>query len=95
MTDVILPNSRGRCEAAIPQGAGELPRRTPAGSRNIKTLPAVVDTFVRAIKTSDFDRRLRIVEADLPARPADVPEMFDAGNPGNSICWRDSALDTR
>jgi uncharacterized protein DUF5681 len=28
------------------------------------TIAAVVDTFVRAIETSDFDRRLKIMEAD-------------------------------
>ena len=28
------------------------------------TIAAVVDTFVRAIETSDFERRLRLVEAD-------------------------------
>ena len=33
------------------------------------TIAAVVDTFVRAIETSDFERRLRIVEADLPEHP--------------------------
>ena len=27
--------------------------------------------------------------------PADVPEMFDAGKYGNSIYWRDLALDSR
>jgi hypothetical protein len=39
---------------------------------------AVVATFVRAIETSDFERLLKIVEADLPARPEDMPELFDA-----------------
>ena len=39
----------------------------------------MVDTFVRAIETSDFERRLKIVEADLPARPGEVPEMYCAG----------------
>src|SRR5438876_8413329 len=43
------------------------------------TIAAVVDTFVRAIETSDFDRRLKIVEADLPTAREEVPEMFDAG----------------
>ena len=28
------------------------------------TIAAVVDTFVRAIETSDFERRLKIVEAE-------------------------------
>jgi hypothetical protein len=39
----------------------------------------VVDTFVRAIETSDFERRLKIVEADIPTSREDVPEMFGAG----------------
>jgi hypothetical protein len=30
----------------------------------------VVDTFVRAIETSDFERRLRLVEADHPSEAA-------------------------
>ena len=45
------------------------------------TIAAVVDTFVRAIETSDFERRLKIVEAGtkLPEYPEGVPEMFGAG----------------
>jgi hypothetical protein len=39
----------------------------------------VVDTFVRAIETSDFDRRLKIVEADIPTSREDAPEMFSPG----------------
>jgi len=44
--------------------------RPPCGSasnafwRRTATIAAVVDTFVRAIETSDFDRRLQLVEAD-------------------------------
>jgi hypothetical protein len=38
----------------------------------------VVYTFVRAIETSEFDRRLKIVEADLPAPRKDVPGMYGA-----------------
>jgi hypothetical protein len=41
------------------------------------------------------DRRLTIMEAHLPARAKAVPEMFGAGNPGNSIYWEDLALDPR
>ena len=55
----------------------------------------MVDTFVRAIETSDFDRRLKIMEAELPGHPGDVPEMFGAMNPRNSIYWEDLALDSR
>ena len=32
------------------------------------TIAAVVDTFVRAIETSDFDRRLQLVEDDFAGR---------------------------
>jgi hypothetical protein len=34
------------------------------------TIAAVVDTFVRAIETSDFERRLRQVEAEVTAEPS-------------------------
>jgi hypothetical protein len=39
------------------------------------TIAAVVDTFGRAIETSDFERRLRLVEADYfdqPGAPAAI-----------------------
>ena len=32
------------------------------------TIAAVVDTFVRAIETSDFDRRLQLMEDDFASR---------------------------
>ena len=59
------------------------------------TIAAVVDTFARAIETSDFERRLKIVEAERPACLTDVRGMFDGGNPGNSIYWREFAVDSR
>jgi|SRR4051794_28827723 hypothetical protein len=59
------------------------------------TIAAVVDPLFRAIETSDFDRRLKIMEAELPGHPGDVPEMFGAMNPRNSIYWEDLALDSR
>jgi hypothetical protein len=59
------------------------------------TIAAVVDTFVRAIETSDFDRRLKIMEGELLDRHGDGPEMFGAGNPGNSTFWRAFAADPR
>ena len=59
------------------------------------TIPAGIDTFVRAIETSDFERRLQILEAELPARPEEVAELFDAGNRGYSIDRRESALNSR
>jgi hypothetical protein len=42
-------------------------------------IAAVVDTFVRAIETSDFERRLKIVEDEQAAHLADVPGMFSPG----------------
>src|ERR1700737_1236075 len=46
------------------------------------TIAAVVDTFVRAIETSDFERRLKIVEDEHAAQPAHVPGMFGTGPGG-------------
>ena len=45
-------------------------------------IAAVVDTFVRAIETSDFERRLKIVEDEYAAQPAHVPGMFGIGPGG-------------
>ena len=39
-------------------------------------------TFVRAIETSDFERRLKIVEDEHAAQPAHVPGMFGTGPGG-------------
>ena len=46
------------------------------------TIGAVVDTFVRAIETSDFERRLRLVEADHFNHPGDAAGMYGAGPNG-------------
>ena len=43
------------------------------------TIAAVVDTFVRAIETSDFERRLQLVEADHFNQPGEAPGMNGAG----------------
>jgi hypothetical protein len=43
------------------------------------TIAAVVATFVRAIETSDFERRLKIVEDEHAAQPAHSPGMFGTG----------------
>jgi hypothetical protein len=51
-------------------------------------IAAVVDTFVRAIETSDFERRLKIVEDEHAAQPSDVPESSAPGWTGNSIYRR-------
>jgi hypothetical protein len=42
----------------------------------------VVDTFVRAIETSDFERRLRLVEADHFNHQAEAAGMNGAGPNG-------------
>jgi hypothetical protein len=63
-------------------------RRGEAG-----TIAGVVDSFVWAIETSDFERRLQILEADL--LPADGPNGAAPGYPANSIYWRGFALDSR
>jgi len=46
------------------------------------TIAAVVDTFVRAIETSDFERRLRLVEADHFSHPGEAAGMYGAGRNG-------------
>ena len=43
------------------------------------TIAAVVDTFVRAIETSDFERRLQLVEADRSDHPDAAAGMYGAG----------------
>jgi hypothetical protein len=43
------------------------------------TIAAVVDTFVRAIETSDFDRRLQLVQADCSNDPGAVTGMSRTG----------------
>jgi hypothetical protein len=40
----------------------------------------VVDTFVRAIETSDFERRLQLVEADC-VNPTDAPAGTNGAGP--------------
>jgi Family of unknown function (DUF5681) len=42
------------------------------------TIAAVVDTFVRAIETSDFERRLQLVEADCANDPDAITGMYGA-----------------
>jgi hypothetical protein len=49
------------------------------------TIAAVVDTFMRAIETSDFERRLRLVEADHFDRPGQAAGMNGAG--ANGYCY--------
>ncbi len=56
--------------------AGEI---TPGGAA---TIAAVVDTFVRAIETNDFERRLQLVEADHFNQPGEAADMYGAGPNG-------------
>ena len=42
----------------------------------------MVDTFVRAIETSDFERRLQLVEADHFDQPGEAVDMYRAGSNG-------------
>ena len=46
------------------------------------TTAAVVDTFVRAIETSDFERPLRLVEAEDFNRPDEAAGVNGAGPNG-------------
>jgi hypothetical protein len=39
----------------------------------------VVDTFVRAVETSDFERRLQLIEPYCSNDPAAVTGMYGAG----------------
>ncbi len=43
------------------------------------TIAAVVDTFVRAIETSDFERRLQLVEADCSDHSGSATGLNGAG----------------
>jgi hypothetical protein len=43
------------------------------------TIAAVVDTFVRAIETSDFERRLQLIEADCSDQTGAVAGTNGAG----------------
>jgi hypothetical protein len=43
------------------------------------TIAAVVDTFMRAIETSDFERRLQLVEADYSGHPGAAAGMNGPG----------------
>ena len=60
-------------------GPARAVRQGPVGQSRRPAARLVVDTFVRAIETSDFERRLKIVEAELPARREDMPKMVGAG----------------
>jgi Family of unknown function (DUF5681) len=58
------------------------------------TIAAVVDTFVRAIETSDFERRLREVEDSLSRNSEAAPGWRPTGGGmGYSTTRRDFAID--
>jgi hypothetical protein len=46
------------------------------------TIAAVVDTFVRALETSDFERRLRLVEAEYFNQPGEAVGVNGVGPNG-------------
>src|ERR1700737_695669 len=74
--------------AAVETGQSGKSGRPPGRRRNKTTIAAtatiatVVDTFVGAIETSDFERRLQLVEADCPNDPDVVGGMYGTG-PGD------------
>ena len=49
--------------------------RAPGTPGEAATIAAVVDTFVRAIETSDFERRLKLCEDDFAKRASAGPGM--------------------
>ena len=57
------------------------------------TIAAVVDTFVRAIETSDFERRLQLVEADCSNDANAVPGMYGPARIASTTPRRDLAAD--
>ena len=67
MTDALTPEPPARVRGRpfeTGRSSNPLGRRVGCRNRTTITAAAVVDTFVRAIETSDFERRLRQVEAD-------------------------------
>ena len=86
----ILPPCRKRVRFALPpiESAADIAPAmkavTSALAAGVITpgeaakIAGVVDTFVRAIETSDFERRLKIVEAETRECAVNAPEMFDA-----------------
>jgi hypothetical protein len=70
---VMIREAGSRESVTSALATGEI---TPSEAERIAN---VVDTFVRAIETSDFERRLQIVEAEYAADRTDVPEMFNTG----------------
>jgi hypothetical protein len=47
-----------------------------SGNSACRAPPLAVDTFVRAIETSDFERHLQLVEADCSDDPPAVIGMY-------------------
>ena len=57
------------------------------------TIAAVVDTSVRATEASDFERRLKIMEAEYVARCEDIRKCSAPDSAGNSTARREFAVD--
>src|SRR6266849_54703 len=76
-------------------GPARAVRQGPVGQSRRPAARLVVDTFVRAIETSDFERRLKIVEADSSDHPDAAAGMCGGGSgealqPIGEICAADS-----
>ena len=89
MTDGLTPEPSGRVRGRRSKRGQSGKSGRPPGRRRNKiaiaaaaTIATVVDTFVGAIETSDFERRLQLVEADCSNDPDAVGGMYGAG-PGD------------
>jgi hypothetical protein len=80
-----LPRTRRQIRIAADQSAADIAAAMKAVTSALAdgaitpgeaaTIAAVVDTFVRAIETSDFDRRLKLCEDDFAKRASAGPGM--------------------
>ncbi len=96
MTDGIVPKAPARVRGLpFEKGRSGNPLGRRVGCRNkttiaaaallageAATIAAVVHTFVRAIETSDFERRLRLVEADHFNHPGEAAGINGVGPNG-------------
>jgi hypothetical protein len=65
-------------------GPARAVRLGPVGQFRLPGAPLAVDTFVRPIEASDFERHLQLVEADCSDDPAAVIGMYGA-EPGRRL----------
>jgi hypothetical protein len=87
-----VPRTRGQVRLAADRECGRHrpsdegghlgARRRPITPAEAAKIAAVGDTFVRAIETSDFERRLRLVEADHFCQPGEATGVYRAGPNG-------------